>query len=283
MKNIIEPISITNIQDIPHGVINNLVDQDKLLIEFDSNSILTIKKFLEKTKSPEIYLGTNYRTNINLEQENFELFINLIDCIDLAYVKLKKASEEYIKLITRINEWVISVCENIFFDLPFTLDNIIYLPLGYIKDCVSSNRLYLLTETLIHEKLHTSQRTNELEWEKYIKKIDSNWIKLKPDVQLYHLINKQINTYPNKLIDTQEFEFITNPDTWYENFKYVYKDIGDDTLLYGHFVYNKKTKKISKKYFRIGEQNNIITTTTDLLEQEHPYEIYAYKISEKII
>ena len=99
---------------------------------------------------------------------------------------------------------------------------------------------------------------------------------------MYHLINKQINTNAGKLIDTRELEFITNPDTFYENFKYVYINKNTNKLLYGHYVYNKKTKKITKEYFSIDEKNQLVIRTTDFIEQEHPYEIYAYKISTVI-
>ena len=87
--------------------------------------------------------------------------------------------------------------------------------------------------------------------------------------------NNKIN-----LANTNE-EFISNPDSFYENFKYIYKI--DDFLYYGHYVYNYDIKKINIKYFELDINNKILKKTNKTFDQEHPYETYAYTISEEII
>jgi hypothetical protein len=291
MKKNIQVIESPEIpQEIYTDLSNDTNKSNQLAINFDSDSWEPINKFLQKNKSG-IYLDTDYKININLEQENFELFIFLVDCIDSAHLKIINTSDKN-KLLFVGKEaknntigwiWNISVCKNIFFNYPFTLGDIIYLPIQYIEKCLSSNTPKQLTETLIHEKLHVSQRQNEDIWEKYIEEKGPEWIKLTLKNEIFHLLNEFVVSNPSKLIDISEYQFISNPDTWYDNFKYIYKNSMKNKLLYGHYVYNKKTKKIHKEYFLVDELNKQMIRTVDLLEQEHPYEIYAYKISDEIM
>jgi len=278
MENI---INITESTEIPQEIINKLSGINNLLINLEPDSLRPIKEFLILAKKSNVYIDINYRVNIDLSEENFNLFLFLVDCIEKAYLKIINVSDDNKTLFTDNFKWNISICFNIFFNYPFTLDDIIYLPLEYIEKCEFSNTPEKLIETLIHEKLHVSQRLNEFKWEKYIEIKDVNWIKLTPKNKLYHLIDEYVIKNPYKLIDTKQYEFVSNPDTWYENFKYIYNQ--KNKLLYGHYICEKKTKKIHKEYFVIDEQNNLMIKTTEFLEQEHPYEIYAYKISNELM
>ena len=274
---------LNRVQDLPQEIHTELSNKSNLSIELDGNSNNPINKFLLLNKS-KVYLEPNHKINIDLEQENFELFLFLIDCIDEAYLKITNASSKYKNIFNNANRWNISVCDNIFFNYPFTLDEYIYLPIQYIKFCYEQSMPNNLIETMIHEKIHTNQRINEIEWEQYIREQDSNWIKLVPQInELYQLVQENIFINPDKLIDTTEYEFISNPDTTYDNFKYVYRDENKKMLLYGHYVYNKKTKKINKEFFLIDASKRTMIKTSDILEQEHPYETYAYKISTELM
>ena len=144
------------------------------------------------------------------------------------------------------------------------------------------------------------QRYNELIWEKYINQNDSNWIKVTKTDYLYKIIN---NIISNKtlFINKKKYILISNPDTWYLHFKYIYKT--NNNLIYGQYVYDIDLKKIEKKYFKINTYNDkIINTKYKLnykletlekedsyefyeykLEEEHPYEFYAYKIASDIM
>jgi hypothetical protein len=166
------------------------------------------------------------------------------------------------------------------FNYPFTLDKTIFMPYDYINECFSTRNKTKLIETLIHEKLHIGQRFYENIWENYIQNQDSNWIKIKSDDLLNKMINESVEN-ENNLLNKINSTFISNPDTWYENFKYIYKI--SDNYYYGQYVYNKKNKKISKKYYLIDKNNKKLIECNDILDEEHPYETYAYEISKKLI
>ena len=99
-------------------------------------------------------------------------------------------------------------------------------------------------ETLIHERIHICQRYNINEWA--------------------NLINKQW-----KINNNIKLKGIINPDTYY--IKYTFNDY------YGYLTRENNDIKIN--------WINIYTNETkDLkLKYEHPFELLAYKLSEKII
>lgn len=283
-------IPIENLTGLPENIkleLGNLTEQN-LTINFSSDSISPINFFIEKNKQTDkkIYLPDNYSIQIDIEKYNFELMIFLIDCIDSAYTIIL-SDKKYDKLLFGdINKWNISVCSNMMFNYPFTLDQIIYLPIGYIQDCANKNLDPIqnsgskdLTKTLVHEKLHVGQRNNPYLWENFISEHDKNWIKIIPPNPLYNLIEKSLSE--KSLLKKSNNEFISNPDTWYENIKYIYKQ--DNKLYYGHYIYSLISKSIKKKYFLVDLKQNKLIETNHELEQEHPYEQFAYKISEELV
>jgi hypothetical protein len=102
---------------------------------------------------------------------------------------------------------------------------------------------------LIHEKIHVFQRFNFDKWNNYIIK-NTNFI-LSPPVYI-----------KNELY---------NPDTLY-NFTYVYK------------INNKKIKGYLDKELNVKwMHNNKNFESDELPKYEHPYEVYAYEMSEFIV
>ncbi len=83
---------------------------------------------------------------------------------------------------------------------------------------------------------------------------------------------------------------VINPDTVFKDFKYGYKL--DDKLYYG-VLYLNPDKKVRVQWFRIhtivnsqyDKENityNLEPLDKEILPYEHPFELYAYKISEEL-
>lgn len=281
MENI---VLLKNINDLPKKILQVLNSSDnlnkQLLISFDNNFSESINIFLSKNKQiKDIYfVDKNYQIKIDLLEYNIQMFIWFVDCVEFAYKIIISKSNVYIDLFDdELNVWNISVCNNIMFNFPFTLGTNIFIPLSYISQCYHLNKKKKIIETLIHEKIHIGQRYKENLWEKFIEKNSKNWKKINLKTIDFEFINVNIMNSPNK-----NFIFISNPDTFYQNFKYIYVD-ADKKKYYGQYIQNNKTKKIEKKYFQFDPVSNVFIETKKNLLQEHPYEIYAYEISNRLI
>ena len=276
-NHIINIDSIEQINDIDN--INKYINNVKITINFEDSSINIFNNFMEKHKNlKDIYINNNFEINIDIIQNDFEMYLFFVDCIEKSFDYILNYESHY--LFDNIILWNFCIVKNVMFNFPFTLSNIIYMPIEYIKENFIKKDFNSLIRTIIHEKIHISQRYNEEIWDNYINKKDKNWIKINKNDEKFIIIETNIKNNKINLANTNE-EFISNPDSFYENFKYIYKI--DDFLYYGHYVYNYDIKKINIKYFELDINNKILKKTNKTLEQEHPYETYAYTISEEII
>lgn len=267
--------------------ITNLIDIKKnLIISFDNDSNKIIDLFFMDI--PNIidyyFISNNYFYQIDLLEyslpNNLNIYLWFVNCIEIANNIIHSKSNKYIELFgPNINIWKISLCQNIMFNYPFTLADIIFFPLKYIIEQFNLKNQNKIINTLIHEKIHIGQRFNELIWEKFIELNNYNWKKINSQQIEFSLIN--INLSSNNNLLEKEYIFILNPDTTYNNFKYIWIS-NDNKIYYGHYIYNKKTKKIKKKYFQLDVEKKQIIPTDIELQEEHPYETYAYKISEEL-
>jgi hypothetical protein len=217
--------------------------------------------------------------NIDIVEYNFELYLFFIDCVEKSYDHISRSRYD-MDLFGDISVWNFCIVQNVLFNFPFTLANIIYIPVGYIQDNFLNKDYVSLSRTIVHEKIHLGQRYGEEIWNNWINQIDKNWIKINNYDEKFIVINKAITNDKSNLLDSNE-EFISNPDSYYENFKYMYKT--RDNFYYGHYVYNYDTKKINIKYFVLDIPKKKLKKTSLIFEQEHPYETYAYAISKEII
>ena len=133
------------------------------------------------------------------------------------------------------------------FNLPFTLDNIIFIPFEYNT---SNNDDELIT-TFIHEQIHIYQRFNLKEWDKYITK-NTNWRLCK------------IKLMKN---------MIYNPDTFYKKYSYCY--VLNDVKYYCFL-----NKSFEKEW--VDDDNMVIYNNKNLPNYEHPFEELAYTLSKDI-
>ena len=251
----------------------------KITINFEETSIKVFHDFINKHKIKNVYMDDNYKINIDIIEYNFGLYLFFVECVDKAYNYILNCKFN-LELFGNINIWNFCIVQNVMFNFPFTLENIIYIPIKYIKENYANNDLLNLTRTIIHEKLHIGQRYNEDLWSNYINIEDANWIKINKSDNKFIIIENNLKKNKADLININE-EFIFNPDTYYENFKYLYKI--DNNLYYGHYVYNSNNKNVSIRYFELNDVKKKLVKTNKKFEQEHPYEKYAYSISEKII
>lgn len=272
-------INLDNINKLPSNILSNINNNNiRLNINFDDDECKKqIDIFLHNNKNiKNYYLLNEHIISIDLADKDFEMYLWLVDCIHQACVKILN-STKYIGLFENPTKWNISVCDNIMFNFPFTLADIIYLPISYIKLCYYTNDTVKFVNTLIHEKIHLGQRAKEYEWEKFINDNSQNWIKINSNNLMFDLINQLTN---DKNFNNGDFCFISNPDTFYSNFKYIYLD--ENKYYYGQYVFNKKTQHIEKKYFQFDVDKKIFEPTAKKLDEEHPYEEYAYKISDEL-
>lgn len=264
----------------------NLLSDEKLKISFDNNATTSINNFLNEIKNKEIikyYFVNNYysyQVNLLEDEKNVDIYIWFVNCIDKANDIINSKINKYIKEFDKnSNIWNISICKNIMFNYPFTLNEIIFFPINYVVETFKSGANKKIINTLIHEKIHISQRYNELIWEKFINEKDPRWIKISFNSSIFNMIENSILKF-NK--NNKYEKLINNPDTFYKNFKYIYKD-DKNKFFYGQYVFNDKTKNIKKKFFTIDMEKKILSDSKKELEEEHPYELYAYKIADELV
>jgi len=281
-------IELKNNDKTKEEIIKLIEIKNNLTISFDNEPINIINSFfinlpIQNTKDNYILSKEHFYQIDLLEysiQNNLNIYLWFINCIEIANNIINSKTNKYIGLFgSNINNWKISLCKNIMFNYPFTLGDIIFFPIDYIIKEFDLNRINKIINTLIHEKIHVAQRFNEIEWENFIKKNNNKWKKINPNQIEFDLINLNLATNLNLL--ENEYVFIFNPDTTYNNFKYIWIE-NDNSYYYGHYVCHIKTKQIYKKYFKLDLENKQLIPTEINLKEEHPYEIYAYKISEEL-
>jgi hypothetical protein len=286
-------IDLKNDDKLTKEIFNSIDTKKNLKISFDNEVDKIINLFFDDIKKyydvknqnvKNYYIMSNgYSYEIDLLEypikNNFEIYLWLINCIEIANNLINHEFNQYIKLYgTNINIWKISICQNIMFNYPFTLEDVIFLPIDYIIEEFNLNRNKKIIITLIHEKIHIAQRFNEIIWEKFIQQ-NNNWKKINSNQVEFNLINS--NIFLNKNLLEDENIFIFNPDTLYNNFKYIWTNDGQK-FYYGNYILNIKNKKINKKYFELDLINNKLIPSNIELEEEHPFEYYAYKLSEEL-
>lgn len=173
-----------------------------------------------------------------------------------------------------MNMWNLCVFKNMFFNLPFTLQDIIFIPIDYINDSIAQSDNILInkkfSKTLIHEKIHLLQRYNQDIWDEYIIS-NTNW---------------KINSFPklnNTICLIKPNYIIFNPDTNYVEKNFYYKL--NDKKYFGYMFINSH-KKINSCWYQLINSNNkyiLYPVNNFIVKWEHPYEELAYEISKKLV
>lgn len=267
-------LNMSNLNIEYKNIINN---NNNLNITIPKNIEDTINNFLKNidSKYHSIYCKNIDNIYYNIFN-NLELYSFLLDCVDDAF-KILMHQNNY--LLNNSNLWKIFIYNNMMFELPFTLDDIIFIPASYIISCFKSNNNLKFTKTLIHERIHVSQRYNIDVWNQFIFNNDKNWIKINSDNIIFSSIqNYDFSSLFNKNI-------IVNPDVCYPDFKYIYSY--NNNLYYGMFLLDNNN--ITNKWVKIILSNNNVTfqinndSFLNSLLGEHPFEVYAYSISDDYI
>jgi hypothetical protein len=232
---------------------------------------------------------TNENVNINT---NFnDLITKKLSDIQIDFLKyniefstdcLKKLNSELKNKNINLDydSWKLCIFSEMFFNLPFTLSDIIFIPESYINSSIGNSGIFdsfinlnkinkSFSKTLIHEKIHLLQRYNQEIWDNYIIK-KTKWI----------IIHKEIY-FNSTLINNNKY--IYNPDTYYVEKTFAYPVSGIN--YYGQMLLNSK-KSIKDIWFQMVDSNNIINLypiSHSIQKYEHPYEELAYSISNELI
>jgi hypothetical protein len=245
-----------------------MIINNKLLIITDID--IQIKTFLKNISDTNIYFinkNDNYNNRIitNLSQKQIDfLQINInfsSQCLTKINTKLKNKNPNL-----DINIWKICVFSEMFFNLPFTLDDIIFIPISYLNSSLNTNNNILFSKTLIHEKIHLLQRYNQHIWNDYIIN-NTKWI-----------IVDKTPVYNSSLINNNKI--IYNPDTYYLKNIFVYSN--NNKYYYGQMFLNSNNqiKNIWYEYTTFG---NLFPVNVQVTNYEHPYEELAYVLSNELI
>jgi hypothetical protein len=250
-------------------------DVDKMLQKFMSN--------VELSNQHE-YVGSLTLDRYNLFN-NLPMYSMLLNATNLSNEIMVKSDLQILKPNNSLlNVWKIFVVDNIMWNLPFTLEQVIFIPLKQMQRNLDFNSYYDLSRTLIHERIHVLQRLNPQEWIDYIYYKNKNWQLVEFNTPLFNFLN---DYKINKLMDNM---IIINPDTVYTKFKYVLKK--DGKLYYGVLFLNSD-KDVKIQWFRIQDKKNeqydkenysfyLEKLEKGVYNYEHPFEEYAYKISEDL-
>jgi hypothetical protein len=275
---------------------NSIDNQNNKYIKYLSDD-----KILNIIIVKDIYdILKNYLNNITIENQHYycksiynikydifnnnELYIFLINCINFANnIINNNINSKNILLHSHI--WKIFIYDNMMWNLPFTLSDIIFIPITYIKSSYNSNSYYLFTKTIVHERIHVSQRLNINIWHDYIKKNNSKndeWVMITKNDNIFNFI-KDYNFY--ELFNNID---IINPDSFYHDFLYLYKYNND--MYYGLFILDNNKPDIkwlkiinNNNNFYFEKVNHDFCNSTQILDKfpvEHPFEYYAYKLAD---
>lgn len=256
-----------------------MTSKPNILFIFDINSIFNdFFKNMNQTNR-RIYIGSDsnidnsynfnsHITNLDLDQINF-LSTNIAYCDE----RIKNLNEIVGEKLNNYElfQWKISIISNCFFDLPFTMKDIIFIPYTYIDQSsklAQSNHINKkFSQTLIHEAIHIIQRYNQTKWNAYIIK-NTQWI-ISPfnNLEQYSLI------YDKKII---------NPDT---NYKYNFL-FNDGKQKYFGSMYVNSNNIVNILWCKVvndGTKNLLYPVDYSINKYEHPYEELAYELAKKLI
>ncbi len=250
-------------------------DVDKMLQKFMSN--------VELSNQHE-YVGSLTIDRYNLFN-NLPMYNMLLNATNLSNEIMSKSDLQILKPNNSLlNVWKIFVVDNIMWNLPFTLEQTIFIPLKQMQRNLDLDSYYDLSRTLVHERIHVLQRLDPQKWIDYIYYKNKNWVLVEFSTPLFNFLN---DYKINKLMDNM---IIINPDTVYNKFKYVLKK--DGKLYYGVLFLNSD-KDVKIQWFRIHDKKNeqydkqnysfyLEKLEKSVYNYEHPFEEYAYKISEEL-
>jgi hypothetical protein len=208
------------------------------------------------------------------ENKNIDLLNKIKYCVKISHIKIIKNLDVHLLCC---NDWNICVYNNFMFNLPFTYDNIIYLPYELLLNMDNSK----LIELLIHEKIHIFQRFN-INWidSKYINML--NWKQINVSFNygyLQSLINSSNiddNIDDNIVDNVVDNIVVFNPDTIDCNYTFM---LNDNNKLYYCVLY-LQNENVNYKWFEYI--NNKLINTDFTYSYDHLYEELAYKISKNI-
>ncbi len=261
-------------------VLPTVGDVDILLRQFLTN--------VELSRQHE-YTGSNGFDVANVNRfdifNNLPMYNMLLDATSVSNDLIKKSKIEILNTNNELlNVWKIYIVDNLMWNLPFTLGQVIFIPLKKMQKCLDIDSYYELSKTLIHERIHVLQRLNPKEWIDYIYYKNKNWVIVQFDTPLFNFLN---DYKVDKLMD---YMIVTNPDTVYTDFKYVLRK--ENKLYYG-VLYLNPDKEVKIQWFQIHDKKNnqydkenysfyLEKLDKEIYNYEHPFEEYAYKISEEI-
>ena len=248
----------------------SLKSNNNIIINIIKDVSISLNKFQNKISRNSIkyYNIKNYK--INYESTNYTIILKyFMDVMTKANSLLNDIYNDKYELNNNTNIWNIFLYKGMIFELPFTMDDIIFLPENYVINSMNDKNNFI--KTLIHEKIHILQRANIYIWNDYIYKNNKEWIIISTENILYDLLSiENLSKLTEKII-------IINPDTDYD-FKYIYKK--NNNLYYG--ITCLENDKVNYVWFQIVN-NDIMLIDEIIYKYEHPYEMYAYVISENLI
>ncbi len=259
--------------------------KDKLTIVLPNNVETILQKYLSNV---ELSKQHKYVGSVDIRQFNLfndlELYNILLEATHYANKIINESGMSI--LSNNTNVWKIFIYTNMMWELPFTLEDVIFIPYDKLNNCRQTikNNYYDLIKTLIHEKIHVLQRQNPKEWIDYIHAKDKNWVLVSSPSPLFNFLNGYDF---GKLID---YMVVKNPDTVYLDFKYVYKF--RNNIYYG-VMYLDKTNNMAIQWFLVTNKVNtqfdkenisfsVEKSDYQIQPEEHPFETFAYKISEDL-
>ena len=219
----------------------------------------------------------NYFVNIQNKKYS-KLYSFLIKCIEISTKTLHNQNSFFIlKLFSNYNsQWKLCVFNNIMFNCPFTLSDVIFIPLNYLSTSYKNNNYNIFSNTLVHEKIHIIQRLNLNKWINIINLSFKKWVLIKNNTPIYnYLINYNFKK--------KDMTRILNPDVTYD-FLYLYTI--NDKYYYGFFNADN-SNNITIVWFQLNNINNnlnlIQSFDSNLPKEEHPFEMFAYKFADFLL